>query len=74
MSHLMTCAGGDAPNATWTDLAMPTLASVNCAKHEEDRMDQIRLLRMHIMVRYDCSLCLARYLYSIHKSDALVLF
>ena len=29
MSHLMTC--GDAPNCTWTDLAMPTLAGVNCA-------------------------------------------
>ena len=30
MSHLMTC--GDAPNCTCTDLAMPTLAGVNCAK------------------------------------------
>ena len=31
MSHLTTC--GDAPNCTWTDLAIPTLAGVNCAKH-----------------------------------------
>ena len=31
MSHLMTC--GDAPNCTWTGLAFPTLAGVNCAKH-----------------------------------------
>ena len=29
MYHLMTC--GDAPNCTWTDLAMPNLAGVNCA-------------------------------------------
>ena len=29
MSHLMTCV--DAPNGTWADMAMPTLASVNCA-------------------------------------------
>ena len=29
MSHLMTC--DDAPNCTWTDLAFPTLAGVNCA-------------------------------------------
>ena len=28
MHHIMTC--GDAPNCTWTDLAMPTLAGVNC--------------------------------------------
>ena len=34
MSHLMTCV--DAPNCTWTDLAMPTLAGVNCAKHWEE--------------------------------------
>ena len=34
MSHLMTC--GDAPNCTWTDLAFPTLAGVNCAKHWEE--------------------------------------
>ena len=27
MSHLMICV--DAPNCTWTDLAMPTLAGVN---------------------------------------------
>ena len=34
MSHLMTCpACGDASNCTWTDLPMPTLAGVNCAKH-----------------------------------------
>ena len=33
MSHRMTC--GDAPNCTWTDLAMPTLAGVNCAKRWE---------------------------------------
>ena len=32
MSHLMACVG--APN--WTDLAMPTLAGVNCAKHWEE--------------------------------------
>ncbi len=30
MYHLITC--GDAPNCTWTDLAFPTLADVNCAK------------------------------------------
>ncbi len=29
MYRLMTC--GDAPNCTWTDLAMPNLAGVNCA-------------------------------------------
>ena len=34
MSHLMTC--GDAPNCTWADLAIPTLAVVNCAKHWEE--------------------------------------
>ena len=34
MYHLMTC--GDAPNCTWTDLAFPTLAGVNCAKHWEE--------------------------------------
>ena len=34
MSHLMTC--GDAPNCTWTDLAIPTLAGVNCATHWEE--------------------------------------
>ena len=34
MSHLMTC--GDAPNCRWTDLAFPTLAGVNCAKHWEE--------------------------------------
>ena len=31
MSHLTKC--GDAPNCMLTDLAMPTLAGVNCAKH-----------------------------------------
>ena len=30
MYHLMIC--GDAPNCTWTDLAIPTFAGVNCAK------------------------------------------
>ena len=30
MSHLMTCV--DAPNCSWTDLAMAILAGVNCAK------------------------------------------
>ena len=34
MSHLMIC--GDAPNCTWTDLAFPTLAGVNCARHWEE--------------------------------------
>ena len=34
MSHPMTCV--DAHNCTWTDLAMPTLAGVNCAKHWEE--------------------------------------
>ena len=34
MSHLMTCV--DAPNCTWTDLAIPTLADVTCAKHWEE--------------------------------------
>ena len=38
MSHLMTC--GDAPNCTWTDLAFPTLAGVNCAKHWEESIWQ----------------------------------
>ena len=27
---------GDAPNCMWTDVAMPTLAGVNCAKHGEE--------------------------------------
>ena len=31
MSNLMTF--GDASNCTWTDLAMPTVGGVNCAKH-----------------------------------------
>ena len=31
ISHLMTC--GDALNCTWAELAIPTLACVNCAKH-----------------------------------------
>ena len=34
MSHLIT--RGDVPNCTWTDLAMPTFVSVNCAKHWEE--------------------------------------
>ena len=34
MYHLMACV--DAANCTWTDLAMPTLAGVNCAKHWEE--------------------------------------
>ena len=34
MSHLMTC--GDASNCTWTELAFPTIAGVNCAKHWEE--------------------------------------
>ena len=34
MSHLMKCV--DAPNCTWTDLAMPTIAGVNCAKQWEE--------------------------------------
>ena len=38
MSHLMAC--GDAPNCTWTDLAFPTLAGVNCAKHWEESIWQ----------------------------------
>ena len=38
MSHLMTCV--DAPNCTWIDLAMPTLAGVNCAKHWEESIWQ----------------------------------
>ena len=38
MYHLMTC--GDAPNCTWTDLAFPTLAGVNCAKHWEESIWQ----------------------------------
>ena len=29
--HLMPC--GDALNYPWTDLVMPTVAGVNCAKH-----------------------------------------
>ena len=38
VSLLMTCV--DAPNCTWTDLAMPTLAGVNCAKHWEESIWQ----------------------------------
>ena len=38
MSHLMTC--GDVPNCTWTDLAFPTLAGANCAKHWEESIWQ----------------------------------
>ena len=34
LSHLMSC--DNAPNCTWTDLAIPTLAGVNCAKHWEE--------------------------------------
>ena len=34
MSRLMTC--GDAPNCTRTDMAMPTIARVNCVKHWEE--------------------------------------
>ena len=29
MPHVMTC--GDDSNCTWTDLAIPTIARVNCA-------------------------------------------
>ena len=36
MFHLMTCV--DAPNCTWADLAIPTLAGVNYAKHWEESM------------------------------------
>ena len=32
MSHLTTC--GDVHNCTWEDLAISTLAGVNCAKHK----------------------------------------
>ena len=38
MSHLVTC--GDALNCTWTHLAIPTLAGVNCAKHWEESIQQ----------------------------------
>ena len=38
MSHRMTCV--DAPNCTWTDLAMPILAGVNCAKDWEESIQQ----------------------------------
>ena len=38
MSNLTTCV--DAPNCTWADLAIPTLAGVNCAKHWEDSIRQ----------------------------------
>ena len=31
VSHLMTCV--DASNGAWSDLAIPTIARVNCAKH-----------------------------------------
>ena len=34
MCHLMSC--GDAPDRTWADLAMPTLADINCAKLWEE--------------------------------------
>ena len=34
MSHFMTC--GDAPTCTWTHLAIPTPAGVNCAKYWEE--------------------------------------
>ena len=43
MSHLMTCV--DAPNYTWTDLAMPILAGVNCAKHWEESIQQYPVYR-----------------------------
>ena len=39
MYHLMTC--GVAPNCTWTDLAMPTIAGVNCAKHWEESIKSV---------------------------------
>ena len=38
MCHLMACV--DAPSCTWTALAMPTLAGVNCAKHWEESIKQ----------------------------------
>ena len=38
MSHPMTCV--DVPNCTWTDMAMPTLVGVNCAKHWEESIKQ----------------------------------
>ena len=34
MYHIMI--RGDASNCTWTDLAIPTFAGVNCAKHWEE--------------------------------------
>ena len=40
MSHLMTCV--DAPNCTLTDLAMLTLAGVNCDKHWEESITVYR--------------------------------
>ena len=43
MSHLMTCV--DALNCTWTDLAMPTLAGVNCAKHWGNLYDRVSRTR-----------------------------
>ena len=52
MSRLMTCV--DAPNCTWTDLAMPTLAGVNCAKHcEESIMTEYRGLYEEEMTRHN---------------------
>ena len=52
MSHLMTCV--DAPNCTWTDLATPTLAGVNCAKHcEESIMTEYRGLYEEDMTRHN---------------------
>ena len=38
VSHLMTCV--DAPNYTWTDLAMPNITGVNCGKHWEESIWQ----------------------------------
>ena len=45
MSHLMTCV--DAPNCTWTYLAMPTLAGVNCAKHWEESSIEDSMKKKH---------------------------
>ena len=49
MSNRMTCV--DAPNCTWIDLAMPTLAGVNCVKHwEESILQSIEDSMKNIMV------------------------
>ena len=43
MYHLMAC--GDAFKCTWTDLAIPTNAGVNCAKHWKGLSNSSAIIR-----------------------------